>query len=99
MTTSLNLAYPSPTRSTWNAAVTLTGDIIANAYRLWQCRREAHALQRLSDEQLHDIGLRRADVALSLALPPSRDPTLALTRIAEERRASYEPLRNSPLGR
>lgn len=103
MTSSLILTRASPLGVACNAVAAfsaataaLTVDVIAKLHHFWTCRLEARALEGLSDEQLHDLGLTRADVARARALPLSHDPTLMLARTAEERRLSGESYRINP---
>jgi len=53
--------------------------------RAWTNRRHAIELSELSDHQLADIGLTRADLAAVRRLPIGQDPTASLADMAHRR--------------
>lgn len=58
----------------------------ARAARVAKNRRQVTRLADLSDNQLADIGLRRADITHALRLPLFSDPSDVLSAWADERR-------------
>lgn len=64
-------AHVAPRR--WSAAETAV-----LLFRAWFRRRRFAALRRLSDEQLHDVGLTRDDILWGLSLPLRTDATRAV---------------------
>ncbi|AZO48958.1 MAG: DUF1127 domain-containing protein [Mesorhizobium sp.] len=65
---------------------------IADAYRAWKNRRQFYRLGEMSDAELADIGLTRADLHVAVAVPFGRDPTVKLRAIASDRVGSIEDL-------
>ena len=60
--------------------------------RSWKNRRTFYRLGELSDCELADIGLTRADLHVAVDGPFGSDPTVRLRCIAEHRAASVENL-------
>ena len=58
---------------------------LISTYRAWKNRREFYHLGQMSDAELADIGLRRADLHVSGAMHLGIDPTARLGAIAEAR--------------
>ncbi|WP_237476544.1 DUF1127 domain-containing protein [Lichenibacterium dinghuense] len=54
--------------------------------RVHRARQTMHALGRLGDHELRDIGLTRLDLSAVSALPLDADPSPTLRRRADERR-------------
>ena len=59
---------------------------VVNFLRAWKNRRAFYRLGEMSDSQLADIGLTRADLNVVVGLPFSADPTAHLGSMAEARR-------------
>jgi uncharacterized protein YjiS (DUF1127 family) len=58
---------------------------VSAAYRGWRNRREFRRLGEMSDYELADVGLTRADLHLAMASPFDFDPTARLGVLAEAR--------------
>ena len=58
---------------------------ISNAYRAWKNRREFYRLGEMTDAELADIGLTRADLHVVADLSFRADPTRRLRYIAVAR--------------
>jgi uncharacterized protein YjiS (DUF1127 family) len=54
-------------------------------FRAWRNRRELHRLGELTDAELQDIGLTRADLFVALAEPLGVDPTAQLGTVVVSR--------------
>ena len=54
--------------------------------RYYRARRELAVLGSMTDYELRDIGLTRADLNNVTALPADEDPTLPLAHVVDERR-------------
>ena len=65
---------------------------LANAYRAWKNRRAFYRLGEMSDAELADIGLTRADLHVAIDIPFGRDPTARLRAIASDRADTIEDL-------
>lgn len=66
---------------------------ISNTYRAWKNRREFYRLGEMTDAELADIGLTRADLHVVVDLSFGTDPTRRLGSIARARaEASVEEL-------
>lgn len=64
------------------------GQIAANLGRIlraWRNRRDFYRLGQLSDAELHDIGLTRADLHVAVAQPFTQDPTAYLRAVVDRR--------------
>ncbi|MBX3570244.1 MAG: DUF1127 domain-containing protein [Rhizobiaceae bacterium] len=55
-------------------------------FRAWQNRRAFYRLSDMTDMELRDIGLTRADLHVAVASPFGVDPTTRLRTIVETRR-------------
>ncbi len=67
-------------------AVRLAQNVV-NALRAWKNRREIYHLGMMSESELADIGLTRADLHVAWSEPFGVDPTVRLGHIAEARAA------------
>ncbi|GAA0779074.1 DUF1127 domain-containing protein [Roseibium denhamense] len=56
----------------------LAGQLVARTWRVFQNRRQFLELKDMSDAQLRDIGLTRADVRRASSQPFYADPTSSL---------------------
>ena len=74
------------------AVATRLANAIADAWRAWKNRRAFYRLGEMSDAELADIGLTRADLHVAVAIPFGRDPTVKLRAIASERADTIEDL-------
>jgi uncharacterized protein YjiS (DUF1127 family) len=54
--------------------------------QFYRNRRHMVALADMTDHELNDIGLIRADIVAASAMPLAEDPTAALAGIVQERR-------------
>jgi uncharacterized protein YjiS (DUF1127 family) len=64
--------------------------VVANGFRALKNRRAFYRLSELTDAELEDIGLTRADLSVAGGLGLAEDPTLHLGAIAEGRAKSAE---------
>ena len=74
------------------AVATRVANAVANVYRAWKNRRAFYRLGEMSDAELADIGLTRADLHVAIAVPFGRDPTVKLRSIATDRAETIEDL-------
>lgn len=65
-----------------------TGQLLRDFLKVRRGRREIAQLARSSDVMLVDIGITRADVEWALMQPWNADPSLALAKRVEGRKAS-----------
>ena len=72
------------------AVATRVANAVANVYRAWKNRRAFYRLGEMSDAELADIGLTRADLHVAVAVPFGRDPTVKLRSIATDRTETIE---------
>lgn len=79
-----DLASGSPRITLRPAVATRVLAAAAGFYRNWKNRRAFNCLGEMTDAQLADIGLTRADLSFA-ALPFGADPTQRLGAIAAER--------------
>ena len=61
---------------------------IAAFVRAWKNRRAFYRLGELTDTELADIGLTRADLHVAIDIPFGSDPTVKLRALASERTAA-----------
>jgi uncharacterized protein YjiS (DUF1127 family) len=85
-----DLATDSPRITTRPAIGTRAINGVAAFYRAWKNRRAFYQLGEMSDTELADIGLTRADLHVAIAVPLGSDPTVKLRSIAYSRTASME---------
>ncbi|WP_395382559.1 DUF1127 domain-containing protein [Mesorhizobium sp. UC22_110] len=74
------------------AAATRVFNRMIGFFHARQNRRTFYRLGEMSDAELADIGLTRADLSVAIDLPFGSDPTVKLRSIASERIASIEEL-------
>jgi uncharacterized protein YjiS (DUF1127 family) len=60
-------------------------DAVLEFMRAWRNRRAFYRLGELTDAELNDIGLTRADLYAANAAPYGRDPTARLRDIVDAR--------------
>ena len=65
---------------------TVVVNAIVKFLRAWKNRRAFYRLGEMSDAELADIGLTRADLNVAIDLPFGSDPTTHLGSMAETRR-------------
>jgi uncharacterized protein YjiS (DUF1127 family) len=74
------------TRITERPAFVVRGlNAVSKLFRAWQNRRQLYRLGEMSDAELKDIGLTRADLFVARAEPLGADPTLYLRAMAASR--------------
>lgn len=61
--------------------------VASNLFRAWMNRRAFYRLGEMSDAELADIGLTRADLSVAIDLPFGADPTARLNDITRSRAA------------
>jgi uncharacterized protein YjiS (DUF1127 family) len=67
---------------------------VSNAYRAFKNRRDFYRLGELSDSELADIGLTRADLHVAVDRPFGGDPTASLSVIVRRRVGDEEAARS-----
>jgi uncharacterized protein YjiS (DUF1127 family) len=94
MSPSTVFAHPSGVRSSassresgWRRAAAAAIWILGWPARYAVARRNLAVLAAMSERQLQDIGLSRADISNVTALPRDEDPTALLADLVGERRA------------
>ena len=60
-------------------------NVVSAFYRNWQNRRAFYLLGDMTDAELSDIGLTRADLHVAISGVPGVDPTVRLRAIVEAR--------------
>ncbi|MDG4853631.1 MAG: DUF1127 domain-containing protein [Mesorhizobium sp.] len=90
--TTIEFASETPRITTRPAVATRVLNAVADAFRAWKNRRAFYRLGEMSDAELADIGLTRADLHVAVSVPFGRDPTVKLRAIAEERVDMIEDL-------
>ncbi len=83
--TTFDFATETPRITSRPAVATRVANSIFNFYRAWQNRRAFYRLGELSDAELADIGLTRADLHVAIDGRFGRDPTVILREIASDR--------------
>lgn len=83
--TTCDLATDSPRITTRPAIGTRAINGVAAFYRAWKNRRAFYRLGEMSDTELADIGLTRADLHVAINIPLGGDPTVRLRSIAYNR--------------
>lgn len=63
---------------------------VSDLYRSWKNRRAFYRLGEMSDTELADIGLTRADLSVAINMPFGADPTERLRHITDARFTSVE---------
>lgn len=85
--TTLDLA-PETSLAAGRAALSTRAVVaVMKLYRAWQNRRAFYRLSDLTDRELQDIGLTRADLHVAVIAPLGMDPTARLRSIVETRQA------------
>ena len=74
------------------AVATRVANALLNAFQAWKNRRAFYRLGEMSDAELADIGLTRADLHVAIDGPFGRDPTVILRQIASDRVETIEDL-------
>ncbi len=85
MTTLDHDTFASTRVSTRPALATRLVAVVMNQWRFWKNRRAFYRLGELSDAELHDIGLTRADLHVAQGLSFGTDPTRYLGTVAGAR--------------
>src|SRR5689334_19860556 len=67
--TTIEFASETPRITTRPAVATRVLNALANAYVAWKNRRAFYRLGEMSDAELADIGLTRADLHVAVAIP------------------------------
>lgn len=62
---------------------------VSQIFSAWQNRRAFYRLGDMTDSELRDIGLTRADLHVAVALPFGLDPTTRLRSIVESRMEQF----------
>lgn len=76
-------------RPSWRESIaTRAFDGAASLFRMWQNRRAFYRLGELTDVELADIGLTRADLHVAIDVPFGSDPTVRLRTLASQRTAA-----------
>lgn len=65
---------------------------VASFLRAWKNRREFYRLGEMSDTELADIGLTRADLSVAVDLPFGEDPTAHVGHVAAARQREIEAM-------
>ncbi|WP_315918914.1 DUF1127 domain-containing protein [Mesorhizobium sp. SP-1A] len=64
--------------------------VASGLYRTWRNRHAFYRLTEMSDAELADMGLTRADMRAASALPFAADPTVKLCALVSERAKMIE---------
>lgn len=85
------VSSPFPTAAAPAAALHVrAARVVGQVWKAWRNRRDFYRLGEMSDAELADIGLTRADLTVVVGLPLSADPTAHLGAIASSRIRSIE---------
>lgn len=90
--TTIEFASETSRITTRPAVATRVVNVLANSYRAWKNRRAFYRLGEMSDAELADIGLTRADLHVAIDVPFGSDPTVKLRAIATERVDTVEDI-------
>jgi uncharacterized protein YjiS (DUF1127 family) len=90
--TALDHATQTMHAATRPAAVTRVANAVSTFFRAWRNRREFYRLGDMSDAELADIGLTRADLHVVVGSPFGIDPTVRLGAIVQARTESIEDM-------
>lgn len=88
--TALDHFSSTPRFATRPNLVTRVVTVLANGYKSFRNRRAFYRLGELSDAELADIGLTRADLHVAIGHPLAADPTAALSVIVRRRSEAEE---------
>ena len=83
---------PTMHTATRPAVVTRVLNAVSPFLRAWRNRREFYRLGDMSDAELSDIGLTRADLHVAVGLPFGIDPTARLGAIVRARTDRVEDM-------
>jgi uncharacterized protein YjiS (DUF1127 family) len=67
------------------SALALGFSAVSKFYNAWRNRRAFYRLGEMTDAELRDIGLTRADLHVAVAVPFGVDPTTRLRGLVESR--------------
>ncbi|MET2828376.1 DUF1127 domain-containing protein [Mesorhizobium shangrilense] len=90
--TTLDFATETSRITSRPAVAMRVANTVFNFYRAWKNRRAFYRLGEMSDSELADIGLTRADLHVAIDVPFGSDPTVRLRSIAVERAETIEDL-------
>lgn len=90
--TAYDFAAEASRISTRPAIATRVGNAVVNFYKAWKNRRAFYRLGEMSDAELADIGLTRADLHVAIDGAFGTDPTVKLRAIASDRIETVEHL-------
>jgi uncharacterized protein YjiS (DUF1127 family) len=90
--TALDHATTTINAATRPAAATRVLNAVSAFFRAWRNRREFYRLGDMSDAELSDIGLTRADLHVAIGLPFGIDPTARLGAIVRARTDCVEDM-------
>lgn len=90
--TAIEFATETSRITTRPAVATRVLNAVADTYRAWKNRRAFYRLGEMSDTELADIGLTRADLHVAIDVPFGRDPTAKLRAIASDRVDTIEDI-------
>lgn len=90
--TTLDFATETSRITSRPAVAMRVANTVFNFYRAWKNRRAFYRLGEMSDAELADIGLTRADLHVAIDVPFGSDPTVRLRSIAIERAETIEDL-------
>jgi uncharacterized protein YjiS (DUF1127 family) len=88
--TAYDFAAEASRISTRPAVATRVAYAFVNFYKAWKNRRAFYRLGEMSDAELADIGLTRADLYVAIDGPFGADPTAKLRAIAADRVETVE---------
>lgn len=88
--TTLDHSNPAIRSTTRPALVARAVNAVSTFYRAWKNRREFYHLGNMSDAELADIGLTRADLHVAVRSPFDFDPTAQLSALARARAEAGE---------
>lgn len=83
--TAFDFAAEASRISTRPAVATRVANALVNSYKAWKNRRAFYRLGEMSDAELADIGLTRADLHVAIDGPFGTDPTVKLRTLAADR--------------
>jgi uncharacterized protein YjiS (DUF1127 family) len=79
------------------AIVTRVANVILAQLRIWKNRRAIYKLGNLTNSELADIGLTRADLHVATGLPLGVDPTTHLGHVVRERTRRLDRVTRLPI--
>lgn len=83
--TALDFATAAPRTARRPVTQALGLTMISQLYTAWRNRRAFYRLGEMTDSELRDIGLTRADLHVAVAAPFGADPTTRLRTIVDAR--------------